>query len=363
MQSIRKGVGFIPADRKIQIEQHPAVIAALQLRLGTFHLGFCITKHGGLVSVKLYDTSIHLIADKQEHIHQRHLIGTDISHEFSVIALLCGIGGIDHLRHFVIKTGKLGKLPWRQLIRQHITVHGLYIGKPHRVVDLVHAVQLVQQGGLLFIVPGRDDQRHHVFRGKGVVNEVLCDLRFVELRRGQDTVPIGIGAFTGNKISKYDHRKENKWDDLSRRPCGLSDKGNFRDKVSMLCFFNQWPKQHQQARHDNKYRQQCIEDGLDQADAHVRADLELHEEHGAQAADGGEGTGTDLRDGLAERCDGGFPGGQCLVLLLEAIAENDGVVQRQCQLKNARNGIGDKGDLAQQKVASLIQDHSCHECQ
>ena len=70
----------------------------LQLGPGAFHLRFCVLEHSGLVGVQLHDARIHLIADEQEHIHQRHLIGADVSHELSVVALLRGVGGIDHLR-------------------------------------------------------------------------------------------------------------------------------------------------------------------------------------------------------------------------------------------------------------------------
>ena len=92
-----------------------AVIAALQLGLGAFHLRFCIAEHGGLVGVKLHDARVRLLADEQEHVDQRHLVRADIAHELSVVALLRGVGGIDHLGHLIVQPGQFGKLPGRQL--------------------------------------------------------------------------------------------------------------------------------------------------------------------------------------------------------------------------------------------------------
>ena len=141
---IKEGVGLVAAFRQRQIQQHPAVILALKLRLGALHLGFCILQHGGLVAAKLYNPGVCLLTDKQEHINERHLVGADISHKLAVISLLCGVGGIEHLRHFIVEIGQFRELPGHQLVGQHIAVHGLHVGKPHGVVDLLHAFQFCQ---------------------------------------------------------------------------------------------------------------------------------------------------------------------------------------------------------------------------
>ena len=50
--------------------------------------------------------------------------------------------------------------------------------------------------------------------------------------------------------------------------------------------------------HHDERGQQRIGDGFDQADGHIRAKAELHEQHGDQAADRGQAARADLRDGL-----------------------------------------------------------------
>ena len=61
---------------------------------------------------------------------------------------------------------------------------------------------------------------------------------------------------------------------------------------------DQRAEEHQQSRHHDERGQQRIGDGLDQADGHIRAKAELHEQHGDQAADRGQAARADLRDGL-----------------------------------------------------------------
>ena len=46
------------------------------------------------------------------------------------------------------------------------------------------------------------------------------------------------------------------------------------------------------------------------------------------------------------------------MLLFKAVAEDDGVVDGQRQLQNARDGIRHEGDLAKQVVRALIDDHA-----
>ena len=122
-------------------------------------------------------------------------------------------------------------------------------------------------------------------------------------------------------------------------------------------------EEHQQARHDNERREQREENGFDEAQRHIGAELELHEEHGNQTADGRERAGADLGDGLAQRHNDRLAQGQGAMLLLEAVAKDDGVVDGERQLQDARHGIGDERDLAHHEVRALIEHERDHKGQ
>lgn len=58
---------------------------------------------------------------------------------------------------------------------------------------------------------------------------------------------------------------------------------------------------------------------------------------------------------LAQRHNDRLAQGQGAVLLLEAVAKDDGVVDGECQLQDARHGIGDERDFAHHEVRALIE--------
>ena len=113
-------------------------------------------------------------------------------------------------------------------------------------------------------------------------------------------------------------------------------------------------EQHQQTGHQGEHRQKAQKDRLDQHDGHVHTDGELHEAQGRQSADGGQGGGADLRNGLAQGGDGRLPGAQSLMLVGESVAQYDGVVDGQSQLQHHGDGIGDEADLSAQVVGAHV---------
>ena len=143
----------------------------------------------------------------------------------------------------------------------------------------------------------------------------------------------------------------------------LADKGDLGDKAAVAGLVDKRAEEHQQARHDNERREQREENGFDEAQRHIGAELELHEEHGDQTADGRERAGADLGDGLAQRHNDRLAQGQGAVLLLEAVAKDDGVVDGECQLQDARHGIGDERDFAHHEVRALIEHERDHKGQ
>ena len=63
----------------------------------------------------------------------------------------------------------------------------------------------------------------------------------------------------------------------------------------------------------------------------------------------------DLGDGLGQGRDAGFPGILGLVLIGEAVAEDDGIVDGQGQLQNHGDRVGDEGDGTAQKVGAHVE--------
>ena len=115
-------------------------------------------------------------------------------------------------------------------------------------------------------------------------------------------------------------------------------------------------EQHQQAGHQRKHREQAEQDRLDQHHGHIQADAKVHKAQGSQAADGGQRARRDLGNGLRQSRNARLARGLRLVLIAEAVAQNNGVVDSQRQLQHHRDRVRDKADLAAQKVCALIED-------
>ena len=90
----------------------------------------------------------------------------------------------------------------------------------------------------------------------------------------------------------------------------------------MPCGVDLLAKEHQQTRHEEEHCKQREENRLNEANAEVKAQPELHKEHCNEAA-------ADLRHSLAQRDNDRFADRQLLMLLLIAVAENDRIVHRQ----------------------------------
>ena len=115
----------------------------MKLGLGAVHLDLGILEHLRLVVTERHDAGIHLLADKEKHVDERHLIGGKITRELAIFRLLGGVGGVDDLRGLVIEARELGELARRQLVGQHVAIQRLNVGKTHRGVNLVVLAELV----------------------------------------------------------------------------------------------------------------------------------------------------------------------------------------------------------------------------
>ena len=136
-------IGLVAAYRKRQIQEHAAVGLALQLIFGARHLDLRVVEHVSLLVTERHNAGIHLIADVEKHIDERHLIGCDVADKLAVALVFRRIGRIDDLRRLIIEPRELRKLARSQLVGQLIAVERVDIGKAHRVVDLVVALELL----------------------------------------------------------------------------------------------------------------------------------------------------------------------------------------------------------------------------
>ena len=333
------------------------------MQLAVSHLLRRAVQHLGLLVAEGNEALVDVVADEQEYVNERHAVGRDAAHQLAVVLMLRGVGGVDQLRQLVVDIRQLRELARGQLVGQGVAVHRLDVGKPHRVVDLRHRVQLVQDHALLLIVAGRHHHRHQIGRGEVLLDHVRRDLLLVELWRHDGVIAVDIGAAARYEVCRHHQSREHERDHEPRGVGELADKGDLGDKVLVPRLVHQRTEEHQQSRHEHKHGEQRVEDRLDETDAHVGTEAELHEQHRHQTADGREAAGADLGDALAQRNDRRLTGGQGLVLLLEAVAEDDRVVQRQRQLEDARDRVGDEGDLPQQEVAAHVEHHGAHKRQ
>ena len=349
-------------QRGAQVDEDAVVVVALQLGQCALHLVAGVVEVVQVFLREGDDAGVGLVADVEEHIHQRHFIGGEVADDLAVLLVLDGVGGVDHLGGLVVQVGHLGELAGGELVFQHIAVLGLDVGQTLGGVYLIIAFQLLQHLFLdAVIVALGVDEGHEVRLGEVFFDHLVRDEGFVHLRHLDDIVAVGVGTKVREVVTDEDDHQEDDRDDLAGAPCKAAHEGDLRHEVPVLGLIHVGSEEHQQAGHDHEHREHRKEDGLDEADGHIRADAELHEQHSHKAADGGQGAGADLGDALAQGLDDGLLQRHGLVFFLEVVAEDDGVVQRQRQLQDVRDRVGHERDGAEHEVCTHVQDHAHHE--
>ena len=269
--------------------------------------------------------------------------------------MLCGIGRVKQLRHFIVQADQLRKFSGIQGICQLVAVHGLDTGKAHGTLDLALLVEFLQNLGLRLIVTAGEHHRHHVAGAEGILDLEIGILMVCHFRGFQIVKAIGIGTLIGQPESAAQQENEEE----RHHPAGLhrklARKGDIGQQSLVLGLVDQGAKQDQQAGHQSKYTQQAQHNGLDHDDGHIQADAELHECQSAQAADGSQRRAADLGDRFAQGDGGRLLGALGLILIREPVAQDDGIVSSQGQLQHHRNGIGNEADGTAEKIGTHIQ--------
>ena len=357
MGLFQEGEGGLSLLRQVQIQHHAGVVGAQHLGLGISDLVIGVVDLLLVVVVQGHIAVLLLLIDEQDHIHGGDGVAVDPPHDGAVVVLLVRrIGGVQHAGLLIAQVHHLGELPGGQLVGQAVAGLGLHIGQPHGVVHLVHGAQLPQNGLFAVRVPPGHHQRHDILAAEGVVHPVLRRLVLIAPHGHHGVVPVHIGAAVGQH--KAPHHTQDK-DGHPHIPQGiyqLAPAVDLGDEILVAGTLHGLGKQHQQAGHQGKHRQHAQEDRLDQHQAQIEADAELHEHHGGQTGDGGQAAGRDRGDRRADGDDAGRAVVRgVLPLLQEAVQQDDGVVDGQGQLQDHGHRVGDEGDLPKDKVGALVQ--------
>ena len=236
-----------------------------------------------------------------------------------------------------------------------MSVHHLDIGEAHGVVHLIAGLQPFQQGFLTVIVSPGHQQSDHVLGAEGVADPLLRHLGLVLPRSLDLGIAVHIGAPVGEEKAPHQGHNEQRHSHMAQLQDKSAPAVDPGDEAAVAGPLHRLGKEHQQPRHQGEHRQHTEQNGLDQHDAHVEADLKLHEHHGRQAGDGGEAAGGDGGNGGADRRNARLPVSGVLPLLQEAVQHDDGIVDGQSQLEHHRHRVGDKGDLSEDEVRAQIQ--------
>ena len=355
MHPVDKGKGLVSLLGQVQIDDHTAVAVALQLLLGLVQLVKQIVQCVLHIAGKRDVSVMHLLLQKAEHIIKRYAVIVQTVDDLAVLVMIDSVGTVQRLGNLIVQISQLGQLARGQRIGQHIAVHRLDVGKAHRGFDLGAAVQFVKDRTLGLIVAGRHNDSDHVAGAELVFDLLVGDLALVLLGCDQIGEGVAVGAEVGKDGRCDDDNAEDRRNDKAGLDVEFADRRDLGNEVLVAGFVNQLAEQDQQAGHQRENAEHTEQDGLDQHRGKVAADAEVHEGQRGQTADGCQRGGGDLGDRLGEGRNTGLAGGQRLMLITEAVAEDDGVVDGQRQLQDNGDRVGDEADGAAQEVGAHVQ--------
>ena len=247
------GLGFVALLGQIEIHHHAGIVIALQLQLGFVQLIKQIVQILLGVIVQRNVALVHFPLDEPEHIIQGHLVVIQPVQDLAILALVGGVGRIQQLCHLVVNVHQLGKLARRNGIRQGVAVLCFHIGKALGAAYAVVAVQLLQYGAFIVIMPPGHDHRHQIFVAEGILNLVMGNLAFALLGGGQIRVGVHIGALVGKHRGHHRHHHKQRRNDKAGFYIKLSDRRDLGDQVFVLGGIDPAAEQHQKPGHQRKH--------------------------------------------------------------------------------------------------------------
>ena len=354
-------IRLLALDREIQPQSHAGVVLGVQLALGVDELvvGLLELLHEARVDARLVDLA--LLIQELDHVDERDggIVDVRQIHELAQrlrhAVVLRAVGGVGRAGDADVDIRKLGKLARREALRDGVAVLCLGAGKRDDLIDAVELVELGKERGLRLVIGERNDERHFVDFAEGGIDLLFAELVFVLLHRVERAVAEHIGAVIGEDRSGDQNDDEDRRDDVAGLDRKAAPGADLRQEALVVALVEQRAHEQQQRRHEQEHREHADQDRLDEHEAHVRADLDLHERQRQKTRNGRQARSADLgdaeREGLHDRVT-------CVMrpaLLGIVVAEDDRIVDRETQLQHRRNGVCDEGDLAEPVVRALVQ--------
>ena len=297
-----------------------------------------------------------MIQQELKHIDEGDRVVVRVLEDGAVLLHAQAIGLVKETGQLNIHARQLGELPGVHLVGEHPSVLHLDVSKAGGLGHLGQLRYPLQNVLFLVVVPTGHQHGDGVFLAKGIGH------LFVGNAPGGLVVKVGVIGVKdiitvgGEHRSGNHHHQKDGRQNVTQTDDSLAPEVDLGYQIAVAGAVNGAAEEHEQAGHEQKHTQHGAHDALGQHDAHVKADAQLHEHQGHQTGNGGEAGGGDLHNGLAQSGDVRLTGVQTVVPLLHVpVTENDGVVDGQSQLENHGDGVGNKGDGAENKVGAHVQ--------
>ena len=356
VDAVEQGKRLVPVRGRGKREHETMVRRALELRAGALELAAERRDLRRLRGAERDGAVGDLVIQEFEQLQQRHLIAAQILRGRLRGAVFGRVEREERLRARAVHVAELRERPVIDRVRQPVAAGRLQARNADGALDLRHGREGIEQRGLLGIIPGRDDDGQH-----RLVAEIIRD----RLRRGAVDVrvvrferrfAVNIAHAVGADARHDEHGREHQRHHAARPPRETADARDLRHEVAVLRLIHGRAELEQQPRHEQEHRQHADQDRLDEHDAEVAPEAELHERHGDEARNGRQARGADDGNGFFQRLDGCLAHRQRLMRLLVAVAENDGVVHRHGQLQQDGHGVGHERDRAENEVRALVDE-------
>ena len=229
--------------------------------------------------------------EEQEEVQKGHAVRVHILCDSAVLPLLGGVISEERPCSRLVHAGYSHEGIYVHFVAEIHAVHNGDIRQARNASDLRTGLQFPEESLFRGIVPPGNQYRHRVAAAKGLRDLGLSSLHLGLTEGGDHVQAVSIAGMAENEIrADYQQHKQHR-DDV---PCGvsqLSDCGDFGDKALVPGLIHSLAEQHQQAGHKEEHRQQAADDGLDERQAHIRTEPELHQGHGGKAGNSGQAAG------------------------------------------------------------------------
>ena len=291
------------------------------------------------------------------------LLGDIADARYQVKRLVAFVIHLDGKHHAAVMVGdELGKRILIDIFRRNDRTRVIHIGE-----DARHFRLFLKRGGKL-LLPRGVAARHHHHIGVALAKDRF-DILYVRAQRRIRSKDMGLAVVVAvllrAEIGRNDHNDENQQHRNHHVRHAFAQLVEGRHEGTMARLFQQAIGQQDERRGEQEYRHQADGNALAQHKTHVRTNLELHQAQRQEADDRRQTAGRDGHRRFAQRLNHRLVRiRRILLAFLKAMQQEDGVIQRDSQLKDAARGVGNKGDRAEYQVrAAVDEDGDAQACQ